>query len=108
MWVCPHIICFFISQTKKNARFLDFVYLSDIEISAGRKPSEAGGAKEETGGRVKPIKEYAREAVLAALHEERGNKDAAAERLGVSRSTLFNWIKKYGIEPDPQSDPSRP
>jgi PAS domain S-box-containing protein len=39
-----------------------------------------------------------KEVILKALAMENGNRKAAAERLGISRATLYNKINKYGID----------
>lgn len=39
-----------------------------------------------------------KEIILAALNDARGNKSAAAEKLGMSRTTLWKRLKHYGIE----------
>ena len=39
-----------------------------------------------------------RERLLAALRASGGNQSQAAERLGVSRVTIWKWIKKFGID----------
>ena len=38
-------------------------------------------------------------AIIAALTISKGNVDAAAEHLGISRATLYRRMKKYGIIP---------
>ncbi|WP_134685718.1 sigma-54 interaction domain-containing protein [Brevibacillus migulae] len=39
-----------------------------------------------------------KERILAALERTYGNKKAAADMLGISRGTLYNKMRKYGIE----------
>ncbi|WP_246009216.1 sigma-54 interaction domain-containing protein [Brevibacillus fluminis] len=41
-----------------------------------------------------------RERIIAALDRTYGNKKAAAELLGMSRGTLYNKMRKHGIDPE--------
>jgi DNA-binding NtrC family response regulator len=52
------------------------------------------------GGRsgVQSLDDVERNTILQALAECHGNKKKAAERLGIQRATLYNKIKRYGIE----------
>lgn len=43
---------------------------------------------------------YKRELIIDALRQSGGKKKIAADNLRVSRRTLYNWIKKYDIDPD--------
>ena len=43
-----------------------------------------------------------RNELIHVLQETGGNKSEAARRLGISRVTLWKWIKKYGIQIDKQ------
>ena len=38
--------------------------------------------------------------IAALLRRYSGNRERVAEELGVSKTTLWRYIKKYGIEPD--------
>ena len=38
------------------------------------------------------------EALLEALRAEKGNVSAVARRFDVDRVTVYDWIKRYGIE----------
>ena len=60
-----------------------------LDEPAGR-PAPAGG--------VKPLAELEREAVLAALDSVAGNRRKAAELLGIGERTLYDKLKKYGVE----------
>ena len=44
------------------------------------------------------LKDAEKDAILAALAECRGNKKLAASKLKISRSTLYEKIKEYGLE----------
>jgi transcriptional regulator of acetoin/glycerol metabolism len=57
------------------------------------------------------LSEVERELVWAALVAEGGRVDAAAIRLGMARSTLYQRIKAYGIRASDvrrRLDPRRP
>jgi two-component system response regulator AtoC len=47
---------------------------------------------------VQTLDDVERTAILQALTECRGNKKKAAELLGIQRPTLYNKMKRYGIE----------
>ena len=40
---------------------------------------------------------YEQEAIRAALEETGGNKEKAAERLGIGRKTLYRKLQQYGM-----------
>ena len=44
------------------------------------------------------IMEIEKDAILIALTRWEGNRTKAAEELGITRRTLFNKMKEYGIE----------
>ena len=44
--------------------------------------------------------EHEKEIILAALADAGGNKSTAAEKLGMSRTTLWKRLKQYGIADD--------
>jgi two-component system response regulator HydG len=43
------------------------------------------------------LEEVERQAVMATLEASEGNKSEAARRLGITRATLHNKMKKYGV-----------
>jgi two-component system response regulator AtoC len=70
----------------------DILRSADLDLEAGRGaelPRRAGPAT---------LESLEREAVAAALHRWEGNRTRAAEELGITRRTLLNKIKQYGIE----------
>ena len=63
---------------------------------------EAAAAKDgEPLGLKQRVESYEKGIVVEALREARGNRSEAARRLGISRVTLHDKLKKYGLgEPD--------
>ena len=49
----------------------------------------------ETG--IKTIEEMEKEMIISAIHKEKGNMTAVAKNLGITRQTLYNKMKRYGI-----------
>jgi two-component system, NtrC family, response regulator AtoC len=47
---------------------------------------------------VRPLVDLERDAIVAALAQVDGNRRQAAELLGIGERTLYDKIKKYGIE----------
>src|SRR5687768_8751603 len=50
------------------------------------------------GGEVKPLVELEKEAILHALEVVGGNRRRAAELLGIGERTLYDKLKKYGVD----------
>ena len=50
-----------------------------------------------SGVKVSTLEEMEREMIRRALDEGGGNMSLVASQLGVSRQTLYNKIKKYGL-----------
>lgn len=51
----------------------------------------------EAEGQVRTLEEMEMSAIRQALEQCRGNYSLAASRLGISRQTLYNKIKRYGL-----------
>jgi two-component system response regulator AtoC len=66
---------------------------ADLAIPA-RGPAAAGAPPPAP----RSLDSLEREAILAALRRWEGNRSRSAEELGISRRTLLNKIKEYGIE----------
>lgn len=45
----------------------------------------------------KTIEEMEKEMILASIHKEKGNMSSVAKNLGITRQTLYNKLKRYGI-----------
>jgi DNA-binding NtrC family response regulator len=46
---------------------------------------------------VKTLDEMEKEMIKACLRNEKGNMSAVAKKLGITRQTLYNKMKRYGI-----------
>lgn len=70
-----------------RGRALDLAHLpEDIRLgAAGRR-------------RLSPLEELERDAIARALHEHGGNKNRVADALGMSRSTLYRRLRRFGID----------
>jgi DNA-binding NtrC family response regulator len=44
-----------------------------------------------------PLAELEKQAILAALHQLRGDKLMTAKLLGIGKTTLYRKLKEYGI-----------
>jgi two-component system response regulator FlrC len=70
-----------------------------VEAAAGG--SVGGSAGEVAGGEPRPLVDLERDAIEAALKFYAGNRTRAAEALGIGVRTLYDKIKRYGLEEEP-------
>ena len=79
---------------------------ADTRSNAGPSPlpTADGNGSPLPGGAVKPpaaegasLEAVERETILRTLEEAQGNKSEAARRLGITRRTLHQKLKKYGV-----------
>ena len=86
-----------------------FAALESAHIQAGGRRIEAqhlpadvrgmnGSAPTGERYRLEKPSEQEREAIARALTETGGARNAAAERLGMSRTTLWRKMKEYGLQ----------
>jgi DNA-binding NtrC family response regulator len=68
---------------------------AEIQLPAALQQAEVVGLPRKG---VQTLDDLERNAILQALAECRGNKKKAAELLGIQRPTLYNKLKRYGIE----------
>ncbi len=59
---------------------------------------DSGTPLAKTDGAVRPLAELEREAILHALTVVDGNRRRAAELLGIGERTLYDRLKKYGVD----------
>ncbi|HLK86587.1 MAG TPA: sigma-54 dependent transcriptional regulator [Candidatus Binataceae bacterium] len=69
-------------------------------VPSSPQPSNAGPARASEPVRPTPasLRELTREALVGALSHARGNRQRAARILGVSRTTLYRMLVRYGLE----------
>ena len=73
----------------------DVIEPEHLWIEEAAAKSSAGSAGP---GAVRPLVELEREAILAALASVDGNRRRAAELLGIGERTLYDKLKKYGVD----------
>ncbi|HTR50020.1 MAG TPA: sigma-54 dependent transcriptional regulator, partial [Kofleriaceae bacterium] len=61
-------------------------------------PAATAHATAPAGGAVRPLVELEKDAILHALEVVGGNRRKAAELLGIGERTLYDKLKKYGVE----------
>ncbi|HUJ57646.1 MAG TPA: sigma-54 dependent transcriptional regulator [Kofleriaceae bacterium] len=62
------------------------------------EPSGPARGPSASSGEVRPLVELEKEAILHALAVVDGNRRKAAELLGIGERTLYDKLKKYGVE----------
>jgi two-component system response regulator HydG len=55
-----------------------------------------------------PLEEAERDVIAATLRECGGSKRAAAKKLGIARATLQSKLKQYGLQDQPEAQPTAP
>ena len=67
----------------------------DIWLEAGAPPPSEPAPPSAV---ARPLVELERDAIVAALTSVAGNRRKAAELLGIAERTLYDKLKRYGIE----------
>lgn len=75
----------------------DMIMAADIALDRFPRTSHAAGSAAGSGRPLKPMMELERDALVKALEKWAGNRTKAAEELGISRRTILNKIKQYGL-----------
>lgn len=78
--------------TKAGAR----AAAAECATAADTPATMAGGASDEYPGAPSSLDALTREALVRALRHARGNRQRAARILGVSRTTLYRMLVRYG------------
>ena len=90
-----------------NIRELENVIERSCILCSGEKIAISNFPEEISGNRkisiqdnclINKREEAEKESILSALQKTKNNKSAAAELLGIHKTTLFRKIKKYGIK----------
>jgi two-component system response regulator HydG len=77
-------------------------YLDREDVSVIQASSQADAAPQPFAGDISgdmPLEEVEKAAILKTLDSAEGNKSEAARRLGITRRTLHQKLKKYGVMP---------
>ena len=68
---------------------------SEVQLPAALQMAERG---EPPSTKPQSLNEMERNAILQALAQTHGNKKRAAQLLGIQRPTLYNKMKRFGIQ----------
>ncbi|MCK9291218.1 MAG: sigma-54 dependent transcriptional regulator [Bacteroidales bacterium] len=55
------------------------------------------GTRQKTTSRIQTLEEMEQQMIEASIRQNSGNMSAVASQLGITRQTLYNKIKKYGL-----------
>jgi two-component system response regulator AtoC len=69
----------------------------DIDLHRETAAAAASSGAGPPAGDPRSLGELEKEAIITALARSEGNRTRAAEELGVSRKTILNKIRAYGI-----------
>jgi len=72
----------------------------DLSLLGGDEPPGGGGASDRALPLRERVEAYERGLVVEALRGARGNRSEAARRLGISRVTLHDKLRKWGLGGD--------
>ena len=72
------------------------ITVEDLPLAV-RSPSSAGGRQQEVSTLRRTVEHAEIEAIRAALGETNGRRAEAAERLGITRKTLWEKMRNYGF-----------
>ncbi len=87
-----------LANTLERAAILaerDVIGAGDIWLEAGAPPPVEAALPSAV---ARPLVELERDAIVAALTSVAGNRRKAAELLGIAERTLYDKLKRYGIE----------
>ena len=73
------------------------VILTDEKVLSADSFSLDNNAKSREKIQFQTIEEMEREMIFARIEKEKSNMSRAAEKLGITRQTLYNKLKKYGL-----------
>jgi two-component system response regulator FlrC len=79
---------------ERAAILADGDVIQEDDVAVERAPTRAAAAPTE----IKPLVELERDAILRALEVVGGNRRKAAELLGIGERTLYDKLKKYGVD----------
>jgi transcriptional regulator of acetoin/glycerol metabolism len=94
------------------ARLVEALDLGDVNDGLSTSTLSGSPGADPTGdGELflegKSLRQIRIEALTKSLRRQRGEREATKKELGVARSTVFAWIKEWGIDVPSTYDPSR-
>ncbi|MBP8809609.1 MAG: sigma-54-dependent Fis family transcriptional regulator [Kofleriaceae bacterium] len=90
-----------LANTLERAAILaerDVIGAADVWLETGGPPHDSSASVAPAVAVARPLVELERDAIVAALTSVGGNRRKAAELLGIAERTLYDKLKRYGIE----------
>ena len=76
----------------------DLIHAADLPLAGGLESWAGASAEEEEGEQLLSLDELEALHIRRVLNATGGNLSRAADTLGITRTTLYNKIRKYGLE----------
>lgn len=96
--------CILSESDTLRARDFEFLKGGKVDWAEREQGSKPDSLRRESPELVKSLEEMEKEAIAAALLRNSYHREKTADELGITRRTLLNKIKTYGLETGPEDE----
>jgi len=96
--------CILSESDTLRARDFEFLKGGKVDWAEREQGSKPDSLRRESPKLVKSLEEMEKEAIAAALLRNSYHREKTADELGITRRTLLNKIKTYGLETGPEDE----
>jgi len=96
--------CILSESDTLRARDFEFLKGGKVDWAEREQGSKPDSLRRESPKLVKSLEEMEKEAIAAALLRNSYHREKTADELGITRRTLLNKIKSYGLETGPEDE----